>query len=645
VIGVEIKGTLKEGLTATDVVLTVTQMLRRLGVVGKFVEFFGEGLEHLSLADRATISNMAPEYGATCCFFPTDQETLKYLRLTGRSEEQIALVEQYTKEQGLWSEKGQTAPVFTEVVTLDLSSIESSISGPTRPQDKITVKESSQAFKQALHHTFKVEDENKKVPVSGKNYEIEQGSIVIGAITSCTNTSNPAVMLAAGLVAKKAREKGLSTKPWVKTSLSPGSQVVSDYLDRTGLQKDLDALGFQLVGYGCMTCIGNSGPLEESISQAIHQGNLVACAVLSGNRNFEGRINPDVRANYLASPPLVIAYSIAGTMKIDFNTDPVGYDQEGKPVFLRDIWPTTSEIQTLLNKNVFPDLFKARYSNVFKGDENWQELGTAKEGSHYEWDPTSTYIKHPPYFEGMELTPSPLPDIKGAYVLAMLGDSITTDHISPAGSIKKDSPAGKYLIAHGISPENFNSYGSRRGNHEVMVRGTFANIRLRNEMVPGTEGGVTQHIPTQEVMSIFDAAMKYQSEHLPLIVIAGKEYGSGSSRDWAAKGVRLLGVKAILAESFERIHRSNLIGMGILPLQFAEGTTRKSLQLTGKERFDIQGLHGTLTPRMQVTVTIHREDGTQHTIPAICCINTATEAEYYRHGGILHYVIRKLLSA
>lgn len=651
VIGVKISGSLREGVTATDLVLTVTHLLRKLGVVGKFVEFFGSGLDHLSLPDRATISNMSPEYGATCCFFPIDQETLNYLALTGRHHDHIKLVEVYAKEQGLWRDENSPEPAYTHIVELDLNSIEPSIAGPARPQDKISLKDSAKAFEHAIHHFFKksaAEHEarellKEKKQVLGHSYKIGHGSVVIAAITSCTNTSNPSVMLAAGLVAKKAREKGLSTQPWVKTSLAPGSKVVTDYLTQTGLQEDLNALGFNLVGYGCTTCIGNSGPLPERISKTVHHNDLVVCAVLSGNRNFEGRINPDVRANYLASPPLVVAFALAGSVHIDFEIDPLGHDQQGQPVYLRDIWPKTKEVQELLARHVSSDMFSTRYKDVFAGDAYWQELNAPETVSHYEWDSASTYVRNPPYFEKMGLKAEPIQDIKGAYCLALLGDSITTDHISPAGSIKKDSPAGHYLSERQIPIEDFNSYGSRRGNHEIMMRGTFANIRLRNEMVPGIEGGMTRHVPSDTLMTIFDAAIAYQLEQIPLIVIAGKEYGSGSSRDWAAKGPKLLGVKAVVAESFERIHRSNLIGMGILPLQFKEGTSRKSLNLTGSETFDVIGLEGELKPHMEACLIIYRTDGSSEKVPVICCIYTKDEVEYYRNEGILPYVLRKLL--
>jgi aconitate hydratase len=654
VVGVKIDGRLKEGVTATDLVLTVTQLLRRLGVVGKFVEFFGSGLDYLTLPDRATIANMSPEYGATCCYFPIDNETLNYLRLTGRNPETVTLVEAYAKEQGLWRGKDTVEPLFTQIVDLNLDSIEPSIAGPIRPQDKILLKESANAFQKAMetHYKEAAVDKNtgtvnfrKTSRIKNNSFEIGHGSVVIGAITSCTNTSNPSVMIAAGLIARKARNKGLMTKPWVKTSLAPGSKVVTDYLEKTGLQIDLDALGFNLVGYGCTTCIGNSGPLKQEISEAIHQNNLIVCSVLSGNRNFEGRINPEAKANYLASPPLVVAYSLAGTIWIDFQKEPIGNDLEGQPVFLRDLWPTNAEVQQLINESVKPEMFTKRYSNVFEGDPYWKDLESSATNTLYYWDEASTYVKNPPFFDDMFLKPHPIKDIKGAYTLALLGDSITTDHISPAGSIKKESPAGKYLMSLGIPPEEFNSYGSRRGNYEVMERGTFANIRLKNEMVPGIEGGLTKFIPDGKVVSIYEAAKAYKEIAKPLVVIAGKEYGSGSSRDWAAKGVLLLGIKAIIAESFERIHRSNLVGMGILPLLFKEEMSRKTLNLVGTEQYDIIGLENGIQPKMELEVIIHREDGSSQNITVRSCINTKEEVEYYNNNGILQYVMRNLIES
>lgn len=652
VVGIRIKGSLHEGVTATDLVLTVTELLRRTKVVAKFVEFFGPGLDHLSLPDRATIGNMSPEYGATCCYFPIDRETINYLRFTGRDPERIALVEAYAQEQGLWRDNKTPEPLFTQVVELDLASIEPTLAGPTRPQDKVLLKESAATFEKAMLTHFKEGaaekstgkvDLDKKAVVPGKPYTIGHGSVVIAAITSCTNTSNPSVMIGAGLLARKARQKGLSTQPWVKTSLAPGSKVVTDYYVKTGLQEDLDALGFNLVGYGCTTCIGNSGPLLEPISEAIHRDNLVVCSLLSGNRNFEGRIHPEVKANFLASPPLVVAYALAGTMWIDFAKDPLGFDPQGKPVFLKDVWPSNAEIQQLVRESITSAMFNKHYSDVFKGDKNWESLAGAATPRRYHWDKKSTYVKHPPYLEQMSLKPEPIKDIKGAYILAMLGDSITTDHISPAGAIKKDGPAAKYLLDHHVPVEDFNSYGARRGNYEVMVRGTFGNVRLRNEIVPGVEGGMTKYIPGGQIISIFEAASLYQADRHPLIVIAGKEYGSGSSRDWAAKGVMLLGVKAIIAESFERIHRSNLVGMGVLPLQFQEGTTRKTLGLTGAEKLDILGLQGQIKPKMEVELVIHRYDGSQERLPLQACINTKDEVDYYQQGGILPHVVRKLL--
>ncbi len=639
VIGFRLDGTLKEGMTATDLVLTVTQMLRARGVVGKFVEFYGPGLDNLTLADRATIANMAPEYGATCGFFPIDDEALRYLAFTGRDEDTVALVEAYAKENGFW--RTEVEPVFTDSLSLDLSTVEPSLAGPKRPQDRVALSAVRDAFADDLTGAFKAPAPDANVPVKGEDYSLSHGDVVIAAITSCTNTSNPAVLVAAGLVARKAAEKGLTRKPWVKTSLAPGSQVVMDYLDKAGLTTPLQALGFHNVGFGCTTCIGNSGPLPDPIAGAIEEGDLVAAAVLSGNRNFEGRVSPHVRANYLASPPLVVAYAIAGSMKIDITTEAIGQDKDGNDVFLKDIWPSNQEVAQTVEDCLFSEMFTSRYANVFEGTKEWQAVETT-DGKIYEWDNGSTYVRQAPFFEGIQAEPDAISDIKGARILAKLADSVTTDHISPAGNIKRESPAGEYLSQYQVQPKDFNSYGSRRGNHEIMMRGTFANIRIRNELVPGVEGGVTKYIPTGEQMSIYDAAMKYQAEGTPLLVIAGREYGTGSSRDWAAKGTRLLGVKAVIAESFERIHRSNLVGMGVLPLQFKEGTSRETLTLTGEETFDITGIEGGLSPRMDLTLTINRPDGSSEQVPVTCRIDTAGEVDYYRHGGVLHYVLRSL---
>ena len=664
VVGFKLTGALKEGATATDLVLTVTQILRKKGVVGKFVEFFGPALDNLSLPDRATIANMAPEYGATCGFFPVDKETLRYLTFSGRTPERIALVEAYAKAQGLWRDSSTIEPVFTDTLELDVSTVEPSLAGPKRPQDKVLLSQSAAEFERALAEMLGVNGSRaestmvgeggaplseptnleRKVAVDGTDYDLKHGDVVIAAITSCTNTSNPSVMLAAGLLARNAVAKGLKVKPWVKTSLAPGSQVVSEYLEAAGLQKDLDAIGFNLVGYGCTTCIGNSGPLAEPIAQAVEDGDLVVSAVLSGNRNFEGRINPHVRANYLASPPLVVAYALAGSMRTDLVTQPLGTGRDGQPVYLKDVWPSNREVQETIARTLSADMFRKRYANVFQGEERWRAIETPSSLT-YRWDATSTYVKDPPYFTAMPKEPAPLRDVTGARPLAILGDSVTTDHISPAGSIKKDSPAGQYLIAHGVPAADFNSYGARRGNHEVMMRGTFANIRLRNEMAPDTTGGVTRHMPDGKQMTIYDAAMQYQKEGVPLVVIAGKEYGTGSSRDWAAKGTNLLGVKAVIAESFERIHRSNLIGMGVLPLQFKDGTTRKTLRLDGSETFDITGIKDGIQPRMDVSVRIVRANGSAETISVRCRIDTVDEVAYYRHGGILQYVLRQLRGA
>jgi aconitate hydratase len=665
VIGFKITGTPKEGTTATDLVLTVTQMLRKKGVVNKFVEFYGDGLDNMSLADRATIANMAPEYGATCGFFPIDEETIRYLSFTGRDLERVKLVEMYAKEQGLWREKGHE-PVFTDSLNLDLGDVEPSIAGPKRPQDRVLLSNAAHDFTKYLFETVgaapmsaeeaqmisekpissdRAEKYNTatRIKVAGEDYELGHGDVVIAAITSCTNTSNPSVMVAAGLVAKKANELGLTRKPWVKTSLAPGSQVVTDYLDKADLSKHLDAIGFNLVGYGCTTCIGNSGPLPAPIAKAVEEGDLTVAGVLSGNRNFEGRINPHVKANYLASPPLVVAYAIAGSMKINLMTDSLGKDKNGNDVYLKDIWPSNAEIAATVQQCLTSDMFKSRYSNVFLGPKEWQDIKGAANSETYSWDNTSTYVQNPPYFDGMSKTAGTISNIHGAKLMALFGDSITTDHISPAGSIKKDSPAGKYLMDNGVAPIDFNSYGSRRGNHEVMMRGTFANIRIKNELLDGVEGGFTKY--NGEVMPIYDACMKYQAEGTGLVVIAGKEYGTGSSRDWAAKGTTLLGVKAVIAESFERIHRSNLVGMGVVPLVFKNRMTRADLKLDGSETFDVVGLEGDLKPLQDVTLVITRVDGSKEEITLLCRIDTADELEYMKNGGILHYVLRSLAAA
>ncbi|MBS0359367.1 MAG: aconitate hydratase AcnA [Proteobacteria bacterium] len=641
VIGFRIKGKLREGITATDLVLTVTQMLRAKGVVGKFVEFFGSGLDDLPLADRATISNMAPEYGATCGFFPIDKETINYMRLTGRDEHTIALVEKYCQEQGLWRDAKTPDPVFTDILELDLSTVVPSLAGPKRPQDKVTLPQVQQAFDDLLNHANRLAEKDQAFPVDHETYALHHGDVVIAAITSCTNTSNPSILMAAGLVAKKALEKGLQRKPWIKSSLAPGSKVVTDYLNKAGLQKYLDELGFRLVGYGCTTCIGNSGPLADQISKTINDNDLVMSAVLSGNRNFEGRIHPQVKANWLASPPLVIAYAIAGTTRIDLSKDPLGHNEKNEPIYLKDIWPTSTEIATEVSK-VSSEMFKREYSEVFSGDDAWKKLG-AVDSQTYEWNAHSTYVQYPPFFEHLTREPKPVNDILNARILALFGDSITTDHISPAGSIKGDSPAAIYLKNHGVEAKDFNSYGSRRGNHEVMMRGTFANIRIKNEMLSGKEGGYTIYLPTGETMPIYDAAMCYQETHTPLVIFAGKEYGTGSSRDWAAKGTLLLGVKAVIAESFERIHRSNLIGMGVLPLQFEANMNRKSLHLTGHEIVTIQNLAKDLKPGAKIEASLSRDDGQSEKITLLCRIDTQDELEYYRHGGILQYVLRKML--
>jgi len=642
VIGVKLSGKLKEGVTATDLVLTVTQMLRKRGVVGKFVEFFGPGLASLTIADRATLGNMSPEYGATCGFFPVDDDTLAYLRGTARPEARVALVAAYAKAQGMYRTKNTPDPVFTDVLKLELGSVEPSLAGPKRPQDRVALKEVKSGFAIAMDKEFgKAAEAGKRVPVEGRKHDLGHGDVVIAAITSCTNTSNPSVMVGAGLLARKAAAKGLTAKPWVKTSLAPGSQVVGEYLSKSGLQKDLDKLGFNLVGYGCTTCIGNSGPLPPEISKAINDHDLVAAAVLSGNRNFEGRVNQDVRANYLASPPLVVAYAIAGTMNFDFAKMPLGVDKAGKKVFLKDIWPTSREIAAVIKKSITKQVFARKYAHVFKGDTQWSKV-TVKGGLTYAWDRKSTYVQNPPYFAHMARTPGQISDIVDARVLGLFLDSITTDHISPAGSIKAASPAGKYLIDHKVKPADFNQYGTRRGNHEVMMRGTFANIRIKNQMVPGVEGGVTIHYPSGEKMPIYDAAMRYKSQNVPLVVFAGKEYGTGSSRDWAAKGTILLGIRAVVCQSFERIHRSNLIGMGVIPLVFEEGTSWQTLGLKGSEQVTIRGLHGDLKPRQRMIAEIVGADGTLKRVPLVCRIDTLDELEYFKNGGILQYVLRQL---
>jgi len=662
VIGFKISGKLREGITATDLVLTVTEMLRRRGVVGKFVEFFGDGLADLTLADRATIANMAPEYGATCGFFPIDERTTEYMELSGRDEDTIALVEAYCKAQGLWRSSSDPDPEFSDVLELDLNDVVPSLAGPKRPQDRVPLTAVKRTFIDVVTDTLKLNDEeisklegeggqtavgnhepsggDVPVVIDGKKHHMSHGDVVIAAITSCTNTSNPSVMLAAGLVAKKAAEKGMNRKPWVKTSLAPGSKVVTDYLDVTGLQKPLNDIGFDLVGYGCTTCIGNSGPLPPEIDKAISDGDLVVASVLSGNRNFEGRVHQSVRTNWLASPPLVVAYALAGTVKIDLDSDPLGKDKDGNPVYLKDIWPSSDEIQAELVK-INDDMFRNQYASVFEGDEIWQSL-PIPDSQTYDWDSSSTYIQNPPFFDGLTAEMDDVQPVKNARILAMLGDSITTDHISPAGAIKADSPAGHYLQGHDVEPIDFNSYGSRRGNHEVMMRGTFANIRIRNEMTPDIEGGFTKHLPEGEEISIYGAAMRYQKDGIPTVVVAGKEYGTGSSRDWAAKGTNLLGAKAVIAESYERIHRSNLIGMGVLPLQFPEGTDRKTLNLDGSEEVDIPDLDNDLKPGDTVTV-VFRRDGKEQKVDALSRLDTAAEVEYYKNGGILHYVLRQMM--
>ncbi|AHL75176.1 aconitate hydratase [Stutzerimonas stutzeri] len=643
VIGMRLTGKLNEGVTATDLVLTVTQILRKHGVVGKFVEFFGPGLDHLPLADRATIGNMAPEYGATCGFFPVDQITIDYLRLTGRDPDRIALVEAYSKAQGMWRDSNSPDPVFTATLELDLGQVQPSLAGPKRPQDRVSLGDIGASFDLLLETSGKIQHADTAVPVAGESFDLKHGAVVIAAITSCTNTSNPNVLMAAGLVAKKALERGLKRAPWVKSSLAPGSKVVTDYLERAGLTTYLDQLGFNLVGYGCTTCIGNSGPLPDAIGQAITENDLIVSSVLSGNRNFEGRVHPMVKANWLASPPLVVAFALAGTTRINMDKEPLGYDEQNQPVYLKDIWPTSAEVNEAVSK-IDGQMFRTRYADVFSGDEHWQSIAFT-EGDTYAWNDSSSYVQNPPFFEDIGQPPAPPTDVENARVLALFGDSITTDHISPAGNIKASSPAGLYLQQLGVKPEDFNSYGSRRGNHEVMMRGTFANIRIKNEMLGGEEGGNTLHQPSGERMSIYDAAMRYQAEGVPLVVVAGKEYGTGSSRDWAAKGTNLLGVKAVIAESFERIHRSNLIGMGVLALQFVGDQTRQSLGLTGNEQLSIRGLGADIKPRQLLTVDIQRADGSRENFQVLCRIDTLNEVQYFKAGGILHYVLRQLIAA
>lgn len=639
VVGFELKGKLVEGTTATDLVLRVVQMLREKGVVGKFVEFYGDGLDSMSLEDQATIANMAPEYGATCGFFPIDSDTLKYLEATGREESRVELVEAYAKAQGLW--RDEVTPEYTDTLSLDMTTVMPSLAGPKRPQDRFDLKGANKTFAKILRDEFeKTPDGDSSVEVKGNDYSVDHGDVFIAAITSCTNTSNPSVMMAAGLVAQKANKLGLTVKPWVKTSLAPGSQVVGEYLEKSKLQTELNQLGFDVVGYGCTTCIGNSGPLAPELAEAISEGDLVSCSVLSGNRNFEGRIGPDIKANFLASPPLVVAYALAGSMHHDFEADPLGVDKDGNDVYLKDIWPDSAEIAEVVRKIINRKMFTDRYGDLYKGDKQWQKIKVTG-GETYDWQPDSTYVRNPPYFEGMTTTPDPIEDVKDANILALLGDSITTDHISPAGSIKADGPAGRYLNDHNVERAEFNSFGSRRGNHEVMMRGTFANIRIKNLMAPGTVGGVTTYVPTDEVMSIFDAAQKYKADGKDLVVFAGGLYGNGSSRDWAAKGTILLGVKAVIADSFERIHRSNLIGMGVLPLEFQDGDGWEELGLTGKETVDIAGLKE-ITPRSTADVMITFPDGSKKSVTAKVRIDTENEMEYYRNGGILHYVLRNL---
>ncbi|SDO63821.1 aconitate hydratase AcnA [Phyllobacterium sp. OV277] len=643
VIGFRLTGKVKEGVTATDLVLTVVQMLRKKGVVGKFVEFFGPGLESMTLADRATIGNMGPEYGATCGFFPIDRETINYMHMSGRDEERLALVEAYSKAQGMWREPGSADPVFTDTLELELSTVVPSMAGPKRPEGRIALEGIAAGFRESLQKEYKKTTQlDARYAVEGEDYDLGHGDVAIAAITSCTNTSNPSVLIAAGLLARNAAAKGLKSKPWVKTSLAPGSQVVAAYLESAGLQVELDKLGFNLVGFGCTTCIGNSGPLPAPISKTINDKGLIAAAVLSGNRNFEGRVSPDVQANYLASPPLVVAYALAGSVTKDLTTEPLGEDQNGNPVFLKDIWPSSHEIQEFITKNVTRKLFSAKYADVFKGDQNWQDVKVPA-GQTYAWDDNSTYVQNPPYFVGMGKTPGIVNDIKGARILGLFGDKITTDHISPAGSIKAASPAGKYLTDHGVAPLDFNQYGTRRGNHEVMMRGTFANIRIRNHMLGenGREGGYTIHYPSKEEMPIYDAAMQYRTENVPLVIFAGIEYGNGSSRDWAAKGTNLLGVRAVISQSFERIHRSNLVGMGIVPFVLEDGTSWQSLGLKGDETVSIEGL-ATIQPRQKTHATVTFADGTVKQVPLICRIDTIDELEYLKNGGILQYVLRDL---
>ncbi|WP_422041364.1 aconitate hydratase AcnA [Roseibium sp.] len=641
VIGFKLTGKLNEGITATDLVLRVVEMLRQKGVVGKFVEFYGPGLDNLSLEDAATIANMAPEYGATCGFFPVDNETLKYLEATGRDKDRVALVEAYSRAQGMFRAGGEE-PEFTDTLELDITTVVPAVSGPKRPQDRINLSDAASGFAKTMAEEFKKADElSKRVAVEGKDHDLGNGDVVIAAITSCTNTSNPSVLIGAGLVARNALKKGLDVKPWVKTSLAPGSQVVTDYLEKAGLQDDLDALGFDLAGYGCTTCIGNSGPLDPAISAAINDNDLIACSVLSGNRNFEGRVNPDVRANYLASPPLVVAYAIAGNLNVNITEDPLGNDQDGNPVYLRDIWPSTEEITDLIRASITEEMFRGRYGDVFKGDAHWQNI-KVEGGLTYTWPVSSTYVQNPPYFEGMTMEPQPLEDIENAAVMGLFLDSITTDHISPAGAIKADSPAGQYLSEHQVARKDFNSYGSRRGNHQVMMRGTFANIRIKNQMVPGVEGGVTMKDGKKEW--IYDACMEYKEAGTPLVIFAGKEYGTGSSRDWAAKGTKLLGVRAVITQSFERIHRSNLVGMGVIPLTFKEGESWQSHGIKGTERVTIRGI-ADIKPRQMMDVEVTYEDGTTKTIECLCRVDTEDELEYIKAGGILHYVLRNLVSS
>jgi aconitate hydratase len=646
VIGFKLSGQIKPGATATDLVLTVTEILRKKGVVEKFVEFFGDGLASLPLADRATIGNMSPEFGSTCAIFPVDEETIRYLELSGRPKEQVALVEAYAKAQGMWRVNGAKAADYTDVIELDLGTVEPSIAGPSRPQDRIPLRVAKTTYQ--VHHKKMADERSKKNPsatgkalatVAGKSFDVKDGDVLIAAITSCTNTSNPYVLMAAGLVARNARRKGLRAQPWVKTSLAPGSRVVTDYLTKAGLIDDLASVGFNVVGYGCTTCIGNSGPLKPEISAAIKAGDAIGCSVLSGNRNFDGRVHPEIKMNFLASPPLVVAYALAGSLNVDINTEALGTGSDGQPVYLKDIWPSAQEVAASVAANINSEMFRNSYAGVFKGDERWQAIKVPA-GKVYSWDEKSTYVKNPPYFVGMTMTPAAIGEIRGARALAVLGDSVTTDHISPAGNIAKSSPAAKYLMEQGVQQADFNQYGARRGNHEVMMRGTFANIRLKNLMLPGTEGGITQHVPSGEQMSIYDAAMRYQADKVPLVIVAGKEYGSGSSRDWAAKGTMLLGVKAVIAESYERIHRSNLIGMGVLPLQFINGQTAASLGLTGKESFDIRGLDQGKSKA--VTVIATPPGGAAISFEARVRIDTPKEREYFQHGGILHYVLRQL---